>query len=86
MMKAKVGDDVYGEDETVNALEHKLAVIFGTEAGLFCPSGTMSNQIAVKCFTNPMDEVILDEKSHIYRYEGCGVAYNSMSLRSVITG
>lgn len=86
MMQAKVGDDVYGEDETVNALEHKLAVIFGTEAGLFCPSGTMSNQIAVKCFTNPMDEVILDEKSHIYRYEGGGVAYNSMASVQLLQG
>ncbi|MDB5012134.1 MAG: threonine aldolase [Daejeonella sp.] len=86
MMEAKVGDDVYGEDETVNALEHKLAGIFGMEAGLFCPSGTMTNQIAIKCFTNPMDEVILDEKSHVYRYEGGGVAYNSLASVRLLQG
>ncbi|WP_379093251.1 beta-eliminating lyase-related protein [Pedobacter sp. UC225_65] len=59
MMNAKVGDDVFGEDETVNTLEEKLAAMFNTEAALFCPSGTMSNQIAIKCFTQPMDEVDL---------------------------
>jgi len=55
MWSAQVGDDVYGEDETVNALERKLADTFGMEAGLFCPSGTMTNQIAIKCFTQPLD-------------------------------
>ncbi|MBC7416991.1 MAG: threonine aldolase, partial [Pedobacter sp.] len=57
MFHAKVGDDVYEEDETVQALEQKLAHLFKMEAGLFCPSGTMTNQIAIKCFTQPMDEV-----------------------------
>ena len=77
MMHAKVGDDVFGEDETVNNLETKLAKMFNMEAGLFCPSGTMTNQIAIKCFTQPMDEVICDQTSHVYRYEGGGIAYHS---------
>ncbi|MGB4776532.1 MAG: GntG family PLP-dependent aldolase [Daejeonella sp.] len=86
MMNAKVGDDVFGEDETVNALEEKAADLFGMEAGLFCPSGTMTNQIAIKCFTNPMDEVICDETAHIYRYEGGGIAYNSMASVRLLYG
>lgn len=77
MMKAKVGDDVFEEDETVIALEEKAAGIFGMEAGLFCPSGTMTNQIAIKCLTQPMDEVIVDETAHVYRSEGGGIAFNS---------
>ena len=79
MMSAKVGDDVFGEDETVKQLEHKLAAMFHMEAGLFCPSGTMTNQIAIKCFTNPMDEVICDQTAHVYRYERGGIAYHSMA-------
>lgn len=86
MMSAKVGDDVYGEDETVNALENKLAQIFHMEAGLFCPSGTMTNQIAIKCFTQPMDEVICDQTAHVYRYEGGGIAYNSMASVRLLNG
>lgn len=77
MFSAKVGDDVMGEDETVAALEEKTASIFGMEAGLFCPSGTMTNQIAIKCFTQPMDEVIADQTAHVYRYEGGGIAFHS---------
>ena len=77
MMSAKVGDDVFGEDETVNELQHRLAAMFGMEAGLFCPSGTMTNQLAIKCFTQPMDEVICDETAHVYRYEGGGIAFHS---------
>jgi len=86
MMSAKVGDDVYGEDETVNALETKLAEMFQMEAGLFCPSGTMTNQIAIKCFTQPMDEVICDQTAHVYRYEGGGIAYNSMASVRLLHG
>lgn len=86
MMEAKVGDDVYGEDETVSALEHKLANMFHMEAGLFCPSGTMSNQIAIKCFTQPMDEVICDQTAHVYRYEGGGIAYNAMASVRLLHG
>jgi threonine aldolase len=86
MMNARVGDDVYGEDETVAELEHKLAGIFNMEAGLFCPSGTMTNQIAIKCFTQPMDEVICDQTAHVYRYEGGGIAYHSMASVRLLHG
>lgn len=86
MMCAKVGDDVYGEDETVRQLEDKLATMFNMEAGLFCPSGTMTNQIAIKCFTKPMDEVICDQGSHVYRYEGGGIAYHSMTSVRLLNG
>lgn len=77
MLSAKVGDDVFGEDESVNNLEKMAASMFGMEAGLFCPSGTMTNQIAIKMHTQPGDEVICDELSHVYQYEGGGIAFNS---------
>jgi threonine aldolase len=77
MFSATVGDDVFEEDETVHALEVKAAGLFNMEAGLFCPSGTMTNQIAIKCLTQPMDEVITDETAHVYRYEAGGIAFNS---------
>jgi threonine aldolase len=86
MMSAKTGDDVFGEDETVNALEEKAAAIFGMEAGLFCPSGTMTNQIAIKCFTQPMDELIADQTAHVYRYEGGGIAFNSAVSTRLLNG
>lgn len=77
MMNAKVGDDVFGEDPSVNKLEALASEMFGMEAALFCPSGTMTNQIAVKCHTQPGDEVICDESAHVYQYEGGGIAFNS---------
>lgn len=77
MMTADVGDDVFHQDSSVNALQGKLADMFGMEAGLFCPSGTMTNQIAIKTHTNPMDELICDKLSHVYKYENGGYAYNS---------
>lgn len=77
MFAAPLGDDVFGEDPTVNALEAKAAAMFGMEAGLFCPSGTMTNQIAIKVHTQPGDEVICDELAHIYQYEGGGIAFNA---------
>lgn len=77
MFKASVGDDVFGEDPSVNKLEAMSAAMFGMEAGLFCPSGTMTNQIAIKCHTQPGDEVICDKLSHVYIYEGGGIAFNS---------
>jgi len=77
MMTAQVGDDVFVEDPTINALEDMLANMFGMEAGLFCASGTMSNQIAIKVHTQPGDEVICDKLSHIYQYEAGGIAFNS---------
>jgi len=86
MMSAEVGDDVFGEDPTVAALEHKCAKMLGLEAGLFCPSGTMANQIAIRTHTQPQDEVICDKDSHIYLYEGGGIAYNSMASVELIDG
>lgn len=77
MYNAPVGDDVFGEDPTINQLEHFAAALFGMEAAIFCPSGTMTNQIAIKCHTQPGDEVICDHLSHIYQYEGGGIAFNS---------
>ena len=77
MMNAPVGDDVFGEDPTVNRLEAYAADLFGMEAALFCPSGTMTNQIAIKCHTQPGDEIICDKMSHVYVYEGGGIAFNS---------
>ncbi|MEX0844601.1 MAG: GntG family PLP-dependent aldolase [Balneolaceae bacterium] len=69
MMQVKVGDDVFGEDETVNNFQDKIAGMFGMEAGLFVPSGTMSNQLGVKVLTEPGDEILIDEKGHIFNYE-----------------
>lgn len=77
MFNAKVGDDVFGEDPAINELEEKAADMFGMEAAIFCPSGTMTNQIAIKCHTQPGDEIICDKLSHIYQYEGGGIAFNS---------
>ncbi|MEP6612518.1 MAG: GntG family PLP-dependent aldolase [Mucilaginibacter sp.] len=86
MFNAKVGDDVFGEDESVNALEAKAAEMFGMEAGIFCPSGTMTNQIAIKCFTQPLDELIADQTAHVYRYEGGGIAFNSAVSTRLLNG
>lgn len=86
MLKAPVGDDVFTEDPTVNQLEQLAAGIFGYEAGLFCPSGTMTNQIAIKCHTQPGDEVICDKNSHVYVYEGGGIAFNSGASVRLIEG
>jgi len=86
MMEAPVGDDVFGEDPTVNVLEEKAANYFGMEAAIFCPSGTMTNQIAIRIHTAPHTEVICDEKSHIYLYEGGGIAYNSFASVRLLHG
>lgn len=77
MVSAPVGDDVFGEDPTVNAFEEKVAALFGQEAGLFVPSGVMSNQICLHELTKPGDEVILDEKAHIFNYEASSAAWLS---------
>ena len=77
MNAAPVGDDVFGEDESINALQDRCAALTGHEAALFCPSGTMTNQIAIQVHTRPGDEVICDRLSHIYNYEGGGIARNS---------
>ncbi|WP_263322338.1 aminotransferase class I/II-fold pyridoxal phosphate-dependent enzyme [Endozoicomonas sp. Mp262] len=78
MINAEVGDDVFGEDSTVKALEQKAAEMFGKEAALFCPSGTMTNQIAIMLHTRPGGEVICDQNAHIYQYEGGGIAVNAL--------
>jgi threonine aldolase len=83
---ARIGDDVFGEDPSINELEELAASMFGMEAGLFCPSGTMTNQIAIKCHTQPGDEVICDESSHVYQYEGGGIAFNSGASVKLLTG
>ncbi len=76
-MAARVGDDVFKEDPTVNALEDKIAGLFGRKAALFFPSGTMANQTAIKLLTSPGDQLICDKYAHIYNYEGGGVSFNS---------
>ena len=86
MQAAPVGDDVFGEDPSINALEAKTAGLFGMEAGLFCPSGTMTNQLAIKTHTQAGDEVICEELSHIYQYEGGGIASNSGSSVKLLRG
>ncbi len=86
MFNAEVGDDVFAEEPTVIALEQKSAKLFGKEAALFCPSGTMTNQIAIKVHTNPGDEVLCDATAHIYNYEGGGIAFNSGVQAKLIQG
>jgi threonine aldolase len=86
MMNAEVGDDVFNEDPTVLKLQQKAAGIFGMEAALFCPSGTMTNQIAIRILTQPQDELICDVRSHIYNYEGGGIAYNSQVSVCLVDG
>jgi len=77
MMTADVGDDVYKEDPTVNALEEKIANMFGKEQALFFPSGSMANQAAIKLHTQPGEQLIADKYAHVYNYEGGGVSFNS---------
>jgi threonine aldolase len=86
MFSAQVGDDVFGEDPTVNELEKYSAGLFRMDAALFCPSGTMTNQIAIKCHTQPGDEVICDRSAHIYQYEGGGIAFNSGASVQLLPG
>ena len=86
MFAAPLGDDVFGEDPTVNALETKIAALFGMEAALFCPSGTMTNQIAIRLHTGPQKEVICHQYSHIYLYEGGGIMANSMASVKLLSG
>jgi threonine aldolase len=77
MMTAESGDDVFGEDPSVNRLEAMMAAFFGKAAALYCPSGTMSNQVAIKAHTQPGDEVICSNLAHVYIYEGGGIAFNA---------
>ena len=86
MFTANVGDDVFGEDPTVNALENLASEMFGMQAALFCPSGTMTNQIGIKVHTQPGDEIICEKLSHVYIYEGGGIAFNSGCQVKTIEG
>lgn len=84
MAEAEVGDDVFGDDPTVQRLESQVAALAGKDAALYVPSGTMGNQIAVKCHTRPGDEMLLDVESHIFLYEQGGLAANSGCLAHVV--
>lgn len=86
MTEATVGDDVFKEDPTINALEEKVAKLFGKEAALFFPSGTMANQTAIKLHTQPGDQLICDHYAHIFNYEGGGVSFNSGVSCALIEG
>lgn len=86
MWSAEVGDDVFGDDPTVNALQDKAARLFGMEDALFCPSGTMTNQLAIRVHTRPGSDVICDKHSHIYLYEGGGIMLNSFSSVKLLDG
>jgi threonine aldolase len=86
MWAAEVGDDVLGDDPTVNALQEKAAKLFGMEDALFCPSGTMTNQLAIRVHTQPGSDVICDKHSHIYLYEGGGIMLNSFSSVKLLDG
>lgn len=77
MLHAKVGDDVYKEDPTVNALEERVAAMFGAEQALFFPTGSMANQAAIKLHTQPGEQLICHEWAHVYNYEGGGASFNS---------
>ena len=86
MMQADVGDDVYKEDPTVNALEERVANMFGKPRALFFPTGSMANQAAIKLHTNPGDQVICDKYAHVYNYEGGGASFNSGVSCKLIDG
>ena len=86
MFTAQVGDDVFEEDPTVNTLEEKAAKMFGYEAALFCTSGTMTNQIGINVHVRQGDEVICDALSHVYLYEGGGIAANSSASVNLLQG
>ncbi len=86
MMSTEVGDDVYKEDPTVNALEQRIAMMFGKEEALFFPSGSMANQAAIKLHTQPGEQLIADQYAHVYNYEGGGVSFNSGVSCKLIKG
>jgi threonine aldolase len=86
MLSAELGDDVYAEDPTVNALEARVAALFGKPKALFFPSGTMANQTAIKLHTQPGEQLICDKYAHVYNYEGGGVSFNSGVSCSLVDG
>jgi threonine aldolase len=83
MAKALVGDDVYGEDPTINSLEERVAKLFGKEAALFCPSGSLANQLAIRMLVAPGEELITETNSHIVRAElGAGAVFSGITTRT----
>ena len=86
MMSAEVGDDVFEEDPTINKLEQMAAQLFGMEAAIYSPSGTMSNQMGIRCHTQIGDEVVCASNAHVYIYEGGGIASNSGSQVKALEG
>src|SRR5580765_6185487 len=86
MQAAEVGDDVFGEDPTVNRLQEKVAALLGKEAALFVPSGTMSNQICIRVHTQPGDEMLCEATCHVYNYEAGGPAQLSGIMCRPIEG
>jgi threonine aldolase len=86
MMEASVGDDVFREDPSINLLEKKMADLFGSEASLWCVSGTMSNQVAIATHTRPGDELICEQDSHVFYYEGGGIAYHAGCQTRTLAG
>lgn len=86
MMSAEVGDDVFADDPTINALQERVANMFGMEDAIYCPSGTMTNQIGMRINTQPQDEVICHKNSHVYLYEGGGMMWNSMLSPKLLEG
>jgi threonine aldolase len=86
MVAADVGDDVYGEDPTISKLEERVAAMFGHEAALFVPSGTMGNQLAVRLLVPPAEELLLDADAHIVTYEGGGAAqHGGVQTRTIVS-
>ena len=86
MMSAPVGDDVFNEDPSINKLQEKAAQLFGMEDALFCPSGTMTNQIAISAHVGALEEIIVEKESHIYQYEGGGIFHNSRASVKLVDG
>ncbi|NCA26162.1 MAG: low specificity L-threonine aldolase, partial [Actinobacteria bacterium] len=83
MVSAEVGDDVYGEDPTVNSLEERVAEIFGQEAALFCPTGSLANQLAIRMLVAPGEELLTETNSHIVRAElGAGAVFSGITTRT----
>ena len=83
MAKALVGDDVYGEDPTINSLEERVAKLFGKEAALFCPSGSLANQLSIRMLVAPGEELITETNSHIVRAElGAGAVFSGITTRT----
>ena len=86
MFSAPLGDDVFAEDPTVNKLQEYAATLFGVEAALYCPSGTMTNQIAMMVHCQPGDEIICEQKAHVYKYEGGGMMTNAYASPKLVEG